>query len=245
MFFPHAVPFYLQVTNDTRKISDIDYDDLILRFTVCNPKNPTERAREIEVISSQPVIALTAEISCGLSRLLEEHSCEDAWLFMEGTFYATPPASNSAVDAVQTWLEGCEANSKALLGLSSFHEWTVRSIQQATFREIRPRLGVRYVYVHRGSCQHMLYLTDVRRMHQVLDVMHQSAYPRVVYQSKSRVRKCDVCAVWTARFTVADDKLCETTPCFQCEHCYHMLHYSAGGELLYKDFRVYPYVPDG
>ena len=27
-------------------------------------------------------------------------------------------------------------------------------------------------------------------------------------------------------------------------HCYHMLHYSAEGHLLYDDFQVFPYIHD-
>ena len=37
------------------------------------------------------------------------------------------------------------------------------------------------------------------------------------------------------------DKLADANPVFFCVHCYHPLHYSKDGELLYDDFKVLPY----
>ena len=60
-----------------------------------------------------------------------------------------------------------------------------------------------------------------------------------------RVRELWVscCKRWSHQYSFVcfGDKLADANPVFFCVHCYHPLHYSKDGELLYDDFKVLPY----
>jgi len=50
-----------------------------------------------------------------------------------------------------------------------------------------------------------------------------------------------VCSTFTAKYVTHGDKYAPENPCFYCEDCYKVLHYSKDGKLEYDDFRVFPY----
>ena len=131
------------------------------------------------------------------------------------------------------------------LGLSPGHTPRLLCMASGAARlgGLQIRLGVRYLYSHlNGRCEHCIYFTDVRLHNPSQDPRLLSEYPRRVFLAKMKRRKCDVCDAWSGRYLVFGDKLADTNPCLFCQHCYHMLHYSSDGELLYDDFTVFPYL---
>lgn len=50
-----------------------------------------------------------------------------------------------------------------------------------------------------------------------------------------------MCRFNPAHFITVDDRLAGETPCYFCEQCYYDFHYDEEGNLLYDDFRVFPY----
>lgn len=47
-----------------------------------------------------------------------------------------------------------------------------------------------------------------------------------------------------ARYVTLNDKESGETPCFFCHNCYVDFHYDERQELLYNDYRVFPYAHD-
>jgi snRNA-activating protein complex subunit 3 len=43
-----------------------------------------------------------------------------------------------------------------------FFRLTSRKMEETTFQELTVRIGVPYIYVHQGNCEHMLIVSDVR-----------------------------------------------------------------------------------
>ena len=75
-------------------------------------------------------------------------------------------------------------------------------------------------------------------------------YPTLLTLCNYACRACGVCGSRWASRVVYGDRLCAENPAYMCGQCYHMLHYSCNGgagaepELLYNDFKVFPYVHD-
>lgn len=83
-------------------------------------------------------------------------------------------------------------------------------------------------------------IRDMRLAHPE-DVQNAAAYPVLRYVHKLRHRKCSICCIYQARKVTVGDKLAPESPCFFCENCYYLLHYSNDGSLLYNDFEVHDY----
>ena len=144
----------------------------------------------------------------------------------------------------------------------------IRSMSTA-LRDVRLRLGGRYLYVHRQHCEHLLYLSDITLLPQAVPVqatdvrisgqlpLAQLQYPHCQEMSSFKQRVCGVCDVRSAAFITYGDVLTPYMPFFFCHECYHLLHYSASDRtsiqgtdraslprLLYSGFRVFPYEHD-
>ena len=46
--------------------------------------------------------------------------------------------------------------------------------------------------------------------------------------------QCDCCGLWPAAFSTYEDRLIPKSSALFCHLCYHMLHYSPSGELVYE-----------
>jgi hypothetical protein len=179
----------------------------------------------------------------------------EPWFLIQGNIFAAPSALHGAtLDRVRKWLEEPVPVSmtehkhrsrvkprKVLFGAKDDGPCHIHPMNAVRFDQLSMKVGVRCLYVHRGNCEHYVYLCDVRTAHTLLDG-DAAQYPRVVFQAREDRRKCSVCDLCTAAYVCIDDKLADRNPLYTCEHCYHMLHYDANGSLLYNDFQVLPYI---
>ena len=97
--------------------------------------------------------------------------------------------------------------------------------------------------VLQGDCTHCMVIRDMRLIHPD-DVQNRAAYPLLVHQLKKILKKCTVCRIYKATKVTLDDKLAGENPCYFCDNCYYLLHYSEEGNLLYSSFTVYDYLQD-
>lgn len=108
---------------------------------------------------------------------------------------------------------------------------------------LRVRLGVRYLFAHLdGNCEHSIYFTDIRVA--TKSEMARSSTPKTTGFATRKYRICQVCLANGGKYLVYGDKLAAHSPTLFCQFCYHMLHYSKEGQLLYDDFIVLPYLHD-
>jgi len=167
----------------------------------------------------------------------------------------------SYADRLRALLDSGGGNSSSTSAPTQF---VVRPMS-TPLHALHMRLGGRYLYVHRGHCEHILFLTDVHLLpalppppprpaaEAVAAAVSASTFPRRVYSSKQKQRVCGVCDVQSAAWVTYGDPLTSHMPFFFCQDCYHMLHYSAppasferrqAPELLYAGFMVFPYEHD-
>lgn len=136
-----------------------------------------------------------------------------------------------------------QKKNKALFGsetIAALPQFKASEMHKTRFCDLRFRLGSGYLYCHQGDCRHIMVIRDMRLIHPD-DVQNQATYPIVTFQLQARWRKCSVCRTFRATKVTLDDKWAEDNPCYFCESCYFLLHYSEDGSLLYNEFEVYDY----
>lgn len=132
-------------------------------------------------------------------------------LCISSTLYADDREASSTdyVTAVQTFLRkhSCPTNAVSI------------AQENPRIRDIRPRLGRPYLYVHDGDCEHRIIVTDIRESAHQLPTTVQTLWRR-----PPRVHPCDVCTTRHARFCTLDDPLAEASPFYYCSACHAHAH---------------------
>lgn len=108
--------------------------------------------------------------------------------------------------------------------------------------ELKIRLNYPYTYTHRQYCTHTIIFTDLRLI-TVDDVSSAGSYPREIFCSPTKIRRCEVCTSRNANKLCMKDELLGDKVCYLCERCFVDLHYDESGYLLYST-KPYPYVHD-
>ncbi|KAG0030919.1 small nuclear RNA activating complex, polypeptide 3 [Podila clonocystis] len=109
-------------------------------------------------------------------------------------------------------------------------------------QDLAIRLDHPYLFVHQGSCEHILMVKSMRLLNKEHDDMNRANYPKLMFKSKPSTHMCKMCLVNRAQFVTIDDRLAGESPCYFCQQCYYAFHYDIKGNILYDDFRVFPYV---
>jgi len=112
-------------------------------------------------------------------------------------------------------------------------------METTTFNDLTLGIDIPYLYCHRGNCEHIMIITDIRLLH-CGDNMNKDAYPLQIFQNKIRRRKCRVCDIYPAKYVTKNDPLSPENPCFYCEQCYRPFHCKSDGTLQH-DYEEYYY----
>ncbi|BBN00664.1 snRNA-activating protein complex subunit 3 [Marchantia polymorpha subsp. ruderalis] len=221
------------------------------------------KAQEFVVIGSQPLTALKDRIYCLTDTVAEKANINlpSSYFFIEDVFYNDmrhPKALDYSLpirnwvreqaEVIEKWkaLGGVDLRKRRWLGLPSCPRaknpptFLHNRMEDVCFADLECRIGAQFLYCHQGGCKHTMIIRDMRLAHPE-DVQNAAAYPVLRYVHKLRHRKCSICCIYQARKVTVGDKLAPESPCFFCENCYYLLHYSNDGSLLYNDFEVHDY----
>ncbi|GER37534.1 snRNA-activating protein complex subunit [Striga asiatica] len=240
----------------------VQYPETLLSVEVYHSRKTWWKTQEFLVLGRQFLSEVRDKIYCSTDEIMKKAGqCDPSgYFFIEDVFcndtressaidYSKPILDwlkNSKDDALEKWesiVSGeLQQKQKVLFGSESKQQLQLprlRSVlmQRTRFCDLRFRLGAGYLYCHQGDCKHVIVIRDMRLIH-AEDVQNRAAYPLITLQSKSRYRKCSVCKIYRADKMTVDDKWAAANPCYFCDVCYYMLHYS-NGSLLYSDFKVY------
>ncbi|KAF3337259.1 snRNA-activating protein complex subunit isoform X3 [Carex littledalei] len=241
----------------------ISYPEIILCVEIYHPKKYGAKTQEFLVLGSQKLADLRDNIYCLTDKLMEAAGKHDpsAYFLVEDTFY-NDMRRHSAIDysrSIIDWLENSQEEAtekwdailsgalrkkqKELLGdleASSLPKFKTRHMQKTCFSDLRFRLGNGYIYCHQGNCKHMMVIRDMRLLDPD-DAQMKGDYPMLVYQLRTKYRKCSVCQIYHATKMTVDDKWAPVNPCYFCLNCYFLLHYNEDNTLLYphKAFDYY------
>ncbi|XP_057540553.1 snRNA-activating protein complex subunit isoform X1 [Amaranthus tricolor] len=247
------------------KHGPIQYPEVILCVEIYHSKASWKKTQEFLVLGSQCLTELRDKIHCLTDQVMQKADAHDpsGYFLIEGVFCndTRDPSAIEYSEPILDWLKNCkeEALTKwnyILAGVGKRRKLPVGSkpvsklptfmavnMQSTRFCDLGFRLGTGYVYCHQGDCTHCMVIRDMRLIHPD-DVQNRAAYPLLVHQLKKILKKCTVCRIYKATKVTLDDKLAGENPCYFCDNCYYLLHYSEEGNLLYSSFTVYDYLQD-
>lgn len=246
---------------DTSSSLAVQATEVILTFQIRSSNQINVVHAELELLGCHTLFDLHNHLYCVHKHLRSPNVPTNPFFFIEGYFYMHPHASKADIDAVSAildWVDSPEVKvssftfkpNKAIdsvtpvIRVDASKESRIRWQHEARLDDMDLSIGARYLYCHEWGCEHFVYLTEIRAFHPRRDPLTVDAYPRLTQHSRMRRRKCGVCKVLTAQFVVYDDRLASKNPTFFCQHCYHCLHYTAEGALIYGDFCVFDYLHD-
>jgi len=121
----------------------------------------------------------------------------------------------------------------------STRDYPIKSMQFVKIADMKIRLGVPYVYIHQGNCEHMVQFIDIRLVNSE-DCQTLAAYPLQITQHQHRFYICKSCQIRSVRWMVVNSVVSPADPDHYCDICYKMLHYNNKGEKI-CDFKAYRY----
>ena len=108
------------------------------------------------------------------------------------------------------------------------------------FDELTVNIGMPYVFIHQGCCEHVVTIESIKMFHQG-DDPRKVRYPKLYFRGGPRRLNCVICKERHARWITYNDELAPASPSHFCFECFHMMHYDADGVKLY-DFNAYVYL---
>ncbi|XP_031397078.1 snRNA-activating protein complex subunit isoform X2 [Punica granatum] len=244
----------------------LQYPEVVLSVEVYHNNRKFNKTQEFLVLGRQLLTELRDKIYCITDHVMEKAcSYDPSGYFLIEDIFCNDLRDPSAVDysepilewlrtskeeALQKWdciVSGeLQQKQKAVIGEVSnlqLPQFKAVEMQKARFCDLKFQLGAGYLYCHQGDCKHTIVIRDMRLIHPD-DVQNRAAYPITTFQHKTRALKCSVCRIYRATRVTLDDKWAQENPCYFCENCYFLLHYSKDRSLMYSDFSVFDYHPD-
>ncbi|XP_008459095.1 snRNA-activating protein complex subunit isoform X1 [Cucumis melo] len=237
----------------------------VLFVEVYHKSRKMVKSQEFLALGRQTLAELKDKIYCSTDTLMQKAEQQDSsGYFLVEDVFCNDLRNPSAIDyskPILDWLRNSEDEARkkweciitgelqqknSVVGeVSDLHVPHFRSVSMSKVRfcDLKFRLGAGYLYCHQGDCKHTIVIRDMRLIHPE-DVHDRAAYPIVTFQLRTRAQKCDVCNIYRAKKFTLDDKWAQENPCYFCEDCYFLLHYSKEGNLLYNDFVVHDYLQD-
>lgn len=117
------------------------------------------------------------------------------------------------------------------------------SAADTRFQDLSLRIGATYLFLHQGSCQHLMVVMDVRLLCKS-DLLDSRYYPRHIFQAKIKRKQCQCCSERSANVIVWGDIHAENDPTFYCTRCREALHLGSNGKPLYSGYFLQPYYHD-
>uniref|UniRef100_A0A7N0UJD0 snRNA-activating protein complex subunit n=1 Tax=Kalanchoe fedtschenkoi TaxID=63787 RepID=A0A7N0UJD0_KALFE len=253
-----------KMTSNPHEHIPVRSPEAVLCVEVFHSIRTWSKTQEFLVLGRQTLTDLRDHIYCLTDQVMEKTGqySPSGYFLIEDVFfndmrdqYATDYSEpiiqwlkNSKQEAQEKWdhiLAGSlMQKQKAILGhitSSKLPYYSTREMQHTRFCDLKFRLGAGYLYCHQGECQHTIVIRDMRLLHPD-DVQNRAAYPILTFQLKPRFQKCAVCKIFKATKMTVDDKWAQDNPCYFCNQCYDLLHFSKDGVPLYGGFETYDYV---
>ncbi|OQR94793.1 snRNA-activating protein complex subunit 3 [Achlya hypogyna] len=220
-------------------------DDVLFLFEVLHPTQNPRKTQYILALASQSLLTLANSIYCVAHAHLKNFDSGCKLFYMDKVFMdpVLPEGYGGThyPGEIRYWMD-----SLPMLRLhEQFPGFKSRPLSMATTRlgDLDLRFDVPYLFLHLGSCEHVLYFRNMRLLHDG-DETDIGEYPIRLHTSGRVHQKCLICHNHAAKHVTFDDPLALEDPMFYCESCYFMAHYNPNGQLIDANFRVFPYHPD-
>ncbi|KAF5284140.1 hypothetical protein FQR65_LT00140 [Abscondita terminalis] len=151
------------------------------------------------------------------------------FFFIDDTFYNDLRCPNSIdySDVIRQW--GRERD------IAPLH---VSSMATTQIKELTPRFGYPYVYVHQGNCEHIFVFSDAWVL-SASDNLNSKRYPIFTGGHYKYSKLCHICGKTSAKWICLDsDRLPQDCMLF-CNVCFQSYNYNDEGRV--GNFKAYPY----
>ncbi|EQC29424.1 hypothetical protein SDRG_12887 [Saprolegnia diclina VS20] len=219
--------------------------EVLYLFEVLHPTQNPRKNQFVLALASQTLVELVDAIYCVSHLHLKEYDSGCKLCYLDSVFMDPIPPEGSGsthyAGEIAYWMD-----TLPMLRLHDefpgFRE-PPRPMLTTRLADLNLRFDVPYLFLHLGSCEHVMYFRNMRLLHD-RDEVDTAKYPLRVHASTRQHQKCLICHNHAAKHVTFDDPMAVEDPMFYCESCYFMAHYDANGRLLDASFRVYPYYPD-
>ncbi|RHY33801.1 hypothetical protein DYB32_001398 [Aphanomyces invadans] len=209
---------------------------------VMHPSQSSKKSQFNLVLGSSPLTQLADAIYCRNHEYLKEFGLHSKMMYIANKFIVDKRDATN-VDysmEVRWWLQKFPALRPDYPG------YDVASVSMAhtSLSALPVQLDTPYLFVHVGACEHVLYIRNIRLMHN-MDTQSKDEYPMRLTK-RHHHQKCLVCQVHVAKLITFGDPMAVDDPMYYCDSCYYVAHYDANGNLMpdLADYQVFPHYPD-
>lgn len=257
-------------SSDVKKRRAVSENEVILKLAVHLSQSPSYVSEEWLVLGSTPICALRDALYCLMDENVrnvetyynnmkelegsDKKSIYDrgAYLYVEGTFFEDR-RHNPEEDLSKTVIEYLKRQS-ALSVNQELHKdqsqeddlFNIAPMEDHCFNDLEIRLGPSTpgLFCHQRCCEHLVVFKDLRLHNPLSDPKFVDQYPFKVCSPGvilEHRRQCEVCESVSASKITYEDIRTPHSPFYWCEECFNKMHYSSEGNLIYSDFKVFPY----
>ncbi|XP_067930025.1 snRNA-activating protein complex subunit 3-like [Watersipora subatra] len=115
----------------------------------------------------------------------------------------------------------------------------VKHMHKIKLSDMEIKLGMPYVFIHQGNCEHIIQFTDIRLINND-DCQTPSAYPIQLTAVPPKFTICNSCQTRANKWMVTGSILSPSDPAHYCDVCFKMLHYDTNGTKV-CDFKAFRY----
>ncbi|KAG8228462.1 hypothetical protein J437_LFUL009113 [Ladona fulva] len=196
---------------------------------VCGGQKLTTLRDTIFCINDYAVPGDRSENLTEIIKLTNKEIYPSGFFFIEDVFYndRRDPSSKDYSSTVLNWLRRMPGKVDNFRSVS---------MEDAKFDDLCIRLGYPYVYVHQGSCEHIILFSDASPA----DSLVSTEYPMIVYMFKKNSILCNFCGHFVAMWMV---HACDRIPyrwVHLCKSCLKTYCYKDGKKI--GNFYLYEYI---
>jgi snRNA-activating protein complex subunit 3 len=257
------------ISSDLKDRKVVSEDEVVLRLSVHLSQSPSYVSEEWLVLGSTPLCALRDAIYCLMdenvrsvdtyyNNMREQQGSDrrniydqGAYFYIEGTFFEDR-RHDPEEDLSRPILEYLKTQSKYIDRIVGSERGAVDSsfncvsMEDSCFSDLTIRLGPSApgLFCHQRCCEHLIVFKDVRLHNSLSDPKFLDQYPFKICSpgvSLEHRRQCEVCETSSANKVTFEDVRTPHSPFYWCEQCFDKMHYSSEGNLVYSDFKVFPY----
>lgn len=257
------------ISSDLKDRKVVSEDEVVLRLSVHLSQSPSYVSEEWLVLGSTPLCDLRDAIYCLMdenvrsvdtyyNNMREQQGSDrrniydqGAYFYIEGTFFEDR-RHDPEEDLSRPILEYLKTQSKYIDRIVGSERGAVDSsfncvsMEDSCFSDLTIRLGPSApgLFCHQRCCEHLIVFKDVRLHNSLSDPKFLDQYPFKICSpgvSLEHRRQCEVCETSSANKVTFEDVRTPHSPFYWCEQCFDKMHYSSEGNLVYSDFKVFPY----
>ncbi|XP_054268169.1 uncharacterized protein LOC128989996 isoform X1 [Macrosteles quadrilineatus] len=186
--------------------------------------------QEIDVLNFQTLFNLRQKIMCELDyqttdgeisewpfdkkQNLAKDTYKSGMFYIDNTFYIdTVEGTEDYSEPIKKW---AQENHIDVGKTMAMHDRKVE--------DLRVRFGYPYVYIHQGSCEHIIMISQARFITEKHS-LHSSDYPNITKTSRSSISYCLICTKKPAdRIVMGSDRMPHDVN-LMCQDCFISYHY--------------------